>query len=66
VSELEGDYLSGFEEFSAALQASDYDEFAGELLILDGETHMSVWPRAFTTGMKWVFADWDGAYSLLP
>lgn len=64
VGELEEEYLPGFEDFSEALQASDYDGFASELVILDSETHMSVWPRAFTTGMKWVFADWDGTYRL--
>jgi predicted alpha/beta superfamily hydrolase len=61
---LEGETVSDFEEFSAALQDSDYDEFACELEILDGESHMSVWSRAFTSGLRWVFEDWDGTYSL--
>ena len=66
VGGLEEEYLSGFEDFSEVLQATDYDEFVSDLVILDGETHMSAWPRAFTTGMKWVFADWDGTYHLNP
>jgi hypothetical protein len=26
------------------------------MMILDGETHLSARPRAFTTGVKWAFA----------
>ena len=33
-----------------------------QVQILDEETHMSVWPRACTNGLRWVFADWDGSY----
>lgn len=42
--------------FWAALQASEYDGLVGEMLVLDGETHLSARPRALTTGMKWIFA----------
>jgi predicted alpha/beta superfamily hydrolase len=43
--------------FVEALQASDYDGLVLEHAVLDGETHMSGWPRAFTNSIKWVFAD---------
>lgn len=48
--------------FVEALQASDYDGLVMEHAILDGETHMSAWPRTFTNSIKWIFADWDGTY----
>ncbi len=50
------EYLCGVELFGEAHQASDYDALTSELVILDGETHFSARPRAFATGMKWVFA----------
>jgi hypothetical protein len=50
------------ERFVKGLQASDYDGLVLEYAILDGETHMSAWPRTFTNSIKWIFADWDGTY----
>ena len=66
VGGLEEDYIPGFERLSEALKANDYDGLDRELVILDGETHMSTWPRAFTMGMKMVFAEWDGSYRYDP
>jgi len=38
--------------FVEALQASDYDGLVLEHALLDGETHLSVWPRSFTNSIK--------------
>ena len=54
--DLDEEVLPSVELFGEALQASDYDSFSSELAILDGETHMSARPRAFTSGIRWVFA----------
>ena len=54
--DLDEEVLPSVERFGEALQASDYDSFSSELAILDGETHMSARPRAFTSGIRWVFA----------
>ena len=57
MGELDREFMPGYELLNQALQDSDYDGLASEMVILNGETHMSAWPRTFTTGMKWVFAN---------
>jgi predicted alpha/beta superfamily hydrolase len=54
---LETEISPRIERFVEALQASDYDGLVMEHAILDGETHMSAWPRTFTNSIKWIFAD---------
>lgn len=56
VGENEGDLVTNVEKLDEALMASNYDDLTCELAVLNGETHLSARPRAFTTGMKRVFA----------
>jgi predicted alpha/beta superfamily hydrolase len=57
--DLEEEVLPVVDLFGETIQARDYGAFAIEMAILNGETHLSARPRAFTTGMKWVFAGGD-------
>ena len=54
--ELDQEVLATAEDFWAALQLEDFAGLTGEMVVLDGETHLSSRPRAFTTGAKWVFS----------
>ena len=56
VGEHEGDLITNVENLDQTLMASNYDDMTCELAVLNGETHLSARPRAFTTGMKQVFA----------
>ena len=60
VGDLEEDLLPGMQDLGDALQGGEYDGLASELAVLEGESHLSARPRAFTTGMKWVFAGEGG------
>ncbi len=56
VGELDEAILPGVELFDQTLRTRGYGVLDCELAILEGETHLSARPRAFTTGMKWVFS----------
>lgn len=58
--DLDAEYLPGYEGLVEALEASDYEGLASELALLEGESHMSARPRAFTSGMRWVFSGEGG------
>ena len=47
---------SGAEKFIDALDSTDSEFVSYELVTLDNETHLSVRPRAFSDGLRWVFA----------
>jgi predicted alpha/beta superfamily hydrolase len=51
--------IASVRAFNAALVEMGYQGLDHEMMVLDGETHLSARPRAFTTGMKSVFSD-DG------
>ena len=45
--------VAGVEGFNDSLVDMGFEGLDHELMILDGETHLSARPRAFTTGVKW-------------
>lgn len=47
---------SGAEKFVAALNFTDSDLISHTLVTLDNETHLSVRPRAFSNGLRWIYA----------
>jgi predicted alpha/beta superfamily hydrolase len=48
--------VASVEAFSDALAGMAYEGLEQELAILDDETHLSVRPRAFNNGLRWLFA----------
>ena len=48
--------VAGVQAFSDALVGLDFEGLAQEMAILDNETHLSVRPRAFNNGLRWLFA----------
>ena len=47
--------VAGVQAFSDALAGMDFEGLAQEMAILDNETHLSVRPRAFNNGLRWMF-----------
>ncbi len=56
VGELDEPVLPGVDSFAESLEASNFEGLEVERPILDGETHLSAQQRAYTSGLKWVFA----------
>ena len=48
--------ISGAEKFVSALDSADSELISYELVTLDNETHLSVRPRAFNDGLRWIYA----------
>jgi predicted alpha/beta superfamily hydrolase len=49
---LEGDWVKPAEDFYRTLANRNYAGFTGKYELLDGETHTSVIPRLFVTGLR--------------
>jgi hypothetical protein len=60
MGDLDQELMPVFEDLTEALEANEFDGLASELEVLDGETHLSARPRAFSTGMRWVFSGNEG------
>ena len=43
--------------FFDTLEARGYEDFILKTAVMDGETHLSVRPRAFMSGLKWLFTE---------
>jgi enterochelin esterase-like enzyme len=56
VGDLDAETIAGVEAFDEALTEKGHENLDHVMMILDGETHLSARPRAFTTGVKWAFA----------
>ena len=48
--------VAGVQAFSDALAGMGFEGLEQEMSILDNETHLSVRPRAFNNGLRWLFA----------
>ena len=48
--------VAGVQSFSDALASEGFEGLDQEMAILDNETHLSVRPRAFNNGLRWLFA----------
>jgi predicted alpha/beta superfamily hydrolase len=48
--------VAGVQSFSDALASEGFEGLDQEMAILDNETHLSVRPRAFNNGLRWIFA----------
>jgi predicted alpha/beta superfamily hydrolase len=52
-----GDMRADLERFETQLAAHGYPALKLRRDVLDDETHDSVWPRAFSNGIRWVLGD---------
>lgn len=50
-------YISAWEEFVSVIGGRDYQELEKQTAVFDGETHFTVFSRAFTAGLKYLFAE---------
>jgi len=56
--------VAGVTAFDDALVEMGSEGLVHEMMVLDGETHLSARPRAFNSGMRWLFAgDAEGTSS---
>jgi len=56
--------VTGVKAFDDALFEMGVEGLVHEMMVLDGETHLSARPRAFNNGMRWLFAgDAEGTSS---
>ncbi len=55
------DMVADLERFGAQLESRDYDGLVLRFEVLDGETHNSVFPRALTNGLRFLFPSREGS-----